>query len=69
MSHTLPRPSIQALLRQDEDCVREALRRTTLVVFGQELTELLGVRQSERSPVRRVGLVELRLPQDRERRV
>lgn len=39
------------------------------MTFGQEITELLGVLRSKRSPVTVAGLVEMRVPQDREQRI
>ncbi len=80
---TTPRASLQAVLQQDADWVREMIRRRVQEVLEQEMTELLGVGKSERRSSRsgyragyyertlvtRVGRIELRVPQDREGRL
>ena len=79
---TTPRASLQAVQQQDADWAREMIRRTVQEVLEQEMTELLGAGKSERRSsrsgyragyyertlVRLVGRIELRVPQDREGR-
>jgi putative transposase len=74
--------AIKALLERDEDFVRTAVQSLVQAALEAEMTEALGAEKGERSAVRlgyrsgyysralitRVGVLELRVPQDRQGR-
>ena len=74
--------ALKALLERDEDFVRTAVQSLVQAALEAEMTEALGAEKGERSEgrigyrsgyynrslVTRVGLLELRVPQDRQGR-
>lgn len=81
-THSKAEPSLQAMLSENEDLLRELMQSAVQEFLEAEMNEALGAQKSERSAARlgyrsgsyprklitRVGTLELRVPQDRQGR-